>query len=422
MSRQPILESCLDAIRNGVPLASCHEMLSELSPEEKAILEAAARIHTASRQLTPDQAFKQRARSNLMQRIANEQQTAAPAARPTPTFGKRWRQFWVSLTTPQGLKFQTMAAAIALVLVFVLSAGVVSAAKKSLPGAPLYPLKRLSEQTQTLIKKEDVLWQLTLAQRRLDEAERLADAGERTAMDALLAEYTAILTQSYALLEKSMASGEMIPTKKILVLLSQQQNQLQRLQASAAGHESSIDAAIRANKAMVHLLNPEPQTTPTPLQVPTATIPVAPASTGAARHLTPTHPAIKPTRTPSHIPVPAPTQTPLPRPTNTALPPTPMPSSPTAMPHPPTQTPTQIPQPPTVTPVPTAIPPTRMPATQPPATPTIPRPTATVVPPTPRPPAPTSVPTIAAPMPTAAPPMPTMAPPSMPSIGMSGKR
>jgi hypothetical protein len=157
MNENEILESCLEALQRGASLASCVESYPELSDESLRVLQAAVRLQVAGQQLTPDPAFKRRARGNLMQRIAAEQRVAAtPVVAPGPgsRLRQRWQAFWAGFASP-GMHWQPLAAAMALVLFFALSMGVLAAAQKSQPGDLLYPVKQLTEQMHSVLEGDE---------------------------------------------------------------------------------------------------------------------------------------------------------------------------------------------------------------------------------------------------------------------------
>ncbi len=442
MNENDILESCLDALRQGATLASCKEKHPELSKANLSILQAAARLSAASQQLTPDPAFKRRARHNLMQRIAADQARQTPHPRPqktAPSLPQRWRSFLAGWPKP-GLRLQPLAAAaVAVFVVLALGMGIVSAARSALPGDSLYPIKRISEQARSLRHQDDIRWQLELAQRRLDEAIILASQNHGAAMDDALTTYTAIIEEVIRLMQEPESMNS-VSAPQISAILSHQMEQLTALQAQEPAHKAVISKAIAVVTQALAILHPGPLSTPAltpdlPTRSATATT-IPPQSTLTAT------PVQRPTTMPTAT---RPEQQP---PTATPAPPSPMPTSPpatwtpttpalptatwTPMPGP-TMPPTSVPthQPPTATPVPptpTVVPP--MPTATPvPPTPTTapPMPTATPVPPTPTaaPPMPTATPvpptpTAAPPMPspTTAPPMPspTTAPPAPPSL------
>ncbi len=420
MNENDILDSCLNALRQGATLASCVEKHPELSEESRAILQAAARLHDAGKRLAPDPAFKRRVRSNLMERIAADQARRAVPARTQPAAPgllQRWRAF-LSGWRGSGLGWQPLAAALAFILIVTLSAGIVSAARGALPGAPLYPVKRLSEQARSILRRDDILWRLELAQHRLDEAVRLASQGDDATMDDALAAYVAILDDVARLLHDPTIFNAVASQAEPRAILLRQLDQLTTLRLQTPSHEATVDRAISAAARVLELLYPNAQ--PTPASTPAQPIqPAAPSGTP----LPPT-----PSARPSPTLIVMPTAV-MPQPTATAAPPTPtMPQpTPTSPPAPTVQPPTAtpvMPGPPTATTPPMATPPptsepAQTPTHQPPAA-TMTPPTPTMVPPTatPQPPTPTPqppAPTMRAPTATSAPPMPptvTIMPPA----------
>jgi len=416
MTENDILESCLTALQKGASLASCLEKHPELGDETIAILQAAIQFRAVGQSLTPDPAFKRRSRNNLMHRIAAEQTAPGGFQRLIA----KWQELLASLRLPV-MRMQPLAALLIIALTLALGAGIVSAAQNALPGAPLYPIKRLSEQARSALKQDDILWQLTLAQSRLEEATRLGEANSADSLNAVLADYTAIIAGVDQMIGQKIEADDLANRQKIYQILSGQMKQLQQLQEQVSGHEEAFQKAIDAVVAAMNLLYPPPQATPTPTLAPTLTIqrdtptsapifaptmtpagpsqtpqptaiPTLPSTAAPQLPATPSLPTVMPSATPA-LPTATITSTPPPSPAAT------MPPSPTMQP-PATAIPTQAP----ATAMPTQ-PPT--PTAQPPAT-TLPTPT--LAPPTAVPP--TVVPATITPP---APPLPTTAPPSPPS-------
>ncbi len=405
MNEQNILESCLDALTQGATVASCQQRYPQLSEEAVSILQAAASLSAAQAQLSPTPEFKRRAHVNLMQRIAAEQRqsmaTPAPVvAAPIPARQSWWQNLVAGFSSSKR-SFQPIAAALAIVLTLALGSGMVSAAQKALPGSTLYSVKRLSEQTQGLLKQDDIFWHLDLAQKRLDEAGQLQEQGDHEAATAPLADYTETLHTVAELLQTIITQQQDIPQpQRIQQQVSDQVRQLSQLD----GSDDSIQAAKAVLALLAHASSSSPETTPmiaperTPVQIPLPqpTLPL---------------PTVQPALVPTEMPI-TPDPTALPLPTNMPAMPTatPMPMQPTVPPTmPPASSPTQppvsptMPAMPTQAPMPTQMPvPTQAPPTQAPAPTPMPAPTQV--------PAPTAVP-----MPTQAPPAPPMSPPSMPS-------
>lgn len=323
MNENDILESCLEALQQGASLASCMKNHPELSNESLRILRAAVRLRTAGRELTPDVAFKRRSRGHLMQRIAAEQRKAM-ATTPASAPGKgrrlrqRWQTFWTGFSSP-GMQWQPVAAVMALVIFLALGAGVVSAAQKAEPGDLLYPVRQLTEQVGTALKRN----------KETPSIEKTSGATITPSPQSIQPTAT---TQS---------APQMLATEFPTTVVSTEQ---------PAAPTTVPDTPVPPTLAPTATFTP-----PTPTALPTM----------------PSHPTMQPTIVPTISPTLQPTTAPTMPPTKTptTAPPSPMPTVTTA---PPTSTPMPtVAPPPTATPAPTmAPPPTATPISAPTMSPT----------------------------------------------------
>ena len=340
MKEQEILDSCLEALSAGASLFSCLEKHPELSAESLRILQAAAQLHRASAQLTPDPAFKRRSRAKLMQRMTASSQPAAAAAPAVATgLKQRWHDFWAQWRLPSlgGMQFQPLAAVLAVAVILALGGGVVAAAQKSVPGTPLYSIKRLSEQARTTLAHNDIQWQLNMAQRRLDEAVAVVDE-DQAKVDELLSDYARIMGEVADNLSQQESSGlESGQKDEIYAMVTEQIAQLQQLE----GKSTQYEAALHSAQAIATLLHPAPSPEaplltpwPTPSSIPAATPTVMPSPTGPVDKeivpATPVMPTPPSPQTPSSQELPKPPVSPTiaPLPTSSA-PPTAIPPTPT---------------------------------------------------------------------------------------------
>jgi hypothetical protein len=153
------LDRCLDALKDG---RSLHRVLQQ-SPAERDELIDLLRVSTDVAQLqlpAPDPAFKLRTR-NLMLAVAAQRRASAARSRgfARPVF--------------------RLAGALALAGAL-LGAGIVAVAAQSLPGDPLYQVKRGVEQVQltlTVDPAANARLRMQLATRRVSEAGRLSAQG-----------------------------------------------------------------------------------------------------------------------------------------------------------------------------------------------------------------------------------------------------
>ena len=165
-----ILNACLDSVFSGQQ--TIDECL-QAHPEHAHLLKPALQIALLTRQLQSSEMPANRVNAlemRLRGQMLAAHQTRPAAVRPSPSR----RSAFAPLSK--------LAAMIAIVFLFALGTGggAVAASASSLPGDPLYGLKRLWESIilvlASLGDSVDDVW-LHLAQTRLDEAEMLAERG-----------------------------------------------------------------------------------------------------------------------------------------------------------------------------------------------------------------------------------------------------
>ncbi len=153
------LDRCLDALRDG---RSLHRVLQR-SPAERDELIDLLRVSTDVAQLqrpAPDPAFKLRTR-NLMLAVAAHRRASAARSR------------WVARPAFRLALAVGLSGAL-------LGAGIVAASAQSLPGDPLYQVKRGMERVQlslTLDPAANARLRMQLATRRVSEAAQLSAQG-----------------------------------------------------------------------------------------------------------------------------------------------------------------------------------------------------------------------------------------------------
>jgi hypothetical protein len=153
------LDRCLDALRDG---RSLHRVLQQ-SPGERDELIDLMRVSTDVAQLqlpAPDPAFKLRTR-NLMLAVAAQRRASAARSR------------WVARPVFRLALAVGLSGAL-------LGAGIVAASAQSLPGDPLYQVKRGMERVQlslTLDPAANARLRMQLATRRVSEAGQLSAQG-----------------------------------------------------------------------------------------------------------------------------------------------------------------------------------------------------------------------------------------------------
>ena len=431
MSLARVLDDCLWEIEvHGATIEECLETYPRLKGELAPLLHLALRLKSAP-DVKPSPAFKRATRERLLRLprpVATEEGAAESLWKSALRQWTLWRQRaqWAL----GGTRWQpALARAIPIFLALLLiGGGTVHASADSLPGSPLYPVKRAVERTQlflapTLQRRAQL--HVALADKRLAEGIIMARRGNDAQARQMVSEYGQELDTALSTMEEMVVQGKS-PSQLSAYLQAQLARQRQTLEATSGQWppetlEIALDTAQRIEDALAALEAPGP-VPPTPRPIPTT----------AEWTVTPTRPPAGPTATPAPAaPTPlSPTATP-PLPTPTEMPASPTPtSSATTATTPPTATGT--PRPLTATPTPMRPTVTETPLLPTPITPTAtetpwtPRPTPTAVPPTatltstpppatetPVPPSPTATPTSSStPTETPVPPSPTPEPPT----------
>ena len=154
------LNHCIDQLARGSSVEDCLRLYPQFASDLRPMLEAGLLARRAQYNALEVSAAQNRARSHVVaammgQRAASSQRTASGV--------------WLRL-------------AAAFVLIFVFGLGLAGASVGSLPGDPLYPLKRLTESAQLLFGDATVLRE-QFAQRRIDEISTLLAQGREAEVD-----------------------------------------------------------------------------------------------------------------------------------------------------------------------------------------------------------------------------------------------
>jgi hypothetical protein len=167
---EEILAKCVDDIRSGkASLAECLDRYPDMRRELEPLLKIALGIKELP-DIRPSDAFKIRARVNLMEHI----HASRPAKRSPGAVSKAGaRQVWYTAW------LKPVAIAIAAILVIsALGTGTAYASQDSLPGDTLYPVKLGTEQLQRVLTSNDaaeVELELKFANTRLGEIAAIAN-------------------------------------------------------------------------------------------------------------------------------------------------------------------------------------------------------------------------------------------------------
>ncbi len=183
-----LLDLCLDRIQSQE--GSLQDCLQEF-PEQAPVLASLLRTAALARQsLAPaglSEAFAGSSRIRIEARIRSQQVSATAARRPAGS--ATWRPA------------PSLASALIALGLLVVSFGAAYAAGDSLPGDPLYGVKRGLERAALAINptaRGDTGLLLRFAQRRLDEAERLAALGREDDLETALEAYEATVDEALA--------------------------------------------------------------------------------------------------------------------------------------------------------------------------------------------------------------------------------
>lgn len=189
MDRAAKLDRALDAMARG-------ERPEALDPELRALVRLAILISESAEDLTPAR------RTALRARILRRLEEPRP-----PTRLERAAAALSLALRPLGLAGRT---AVALLLVTVLAAGVTVAGERSLPGEPLYGWKLATEQVRLAVARapEDIAAvQMSIAQRRLEEAGALATLEREAEADEAVSRYAEHVATAVAALTDAPSAG-----------------------------------------------------------------------------------------------------------------------------------------------------------------------------------------------------------------------
>lgn len=172
MSRiEEILSTCIEDIREGkATLESCLERYPSVRDKLEPLLKVALSIQE-SPDIKPSDAFKTRARVELIERIHAEK-----VARKS--YGSILGNISRPIFSSQLLRTLSISFAV-LVFIATSGAGVAYASQDSLPGDNLYSVKLGTEELRRLLESDDIAeveLELSFAETRLREMEKLADS------------------------------------------------------------------------------------------------------------------------------------------------------------------------------------------------------------------------------------------------------
>ncbi|MGM0401736.1 MAG: DUF5667 domain-containing protein [Chloroflexota bacterium] len=180
---EELLAQCLKEIEEGSSVEECLARHPERREELEPLLHTAQRMRGAPR-VEPSPTFRQHARTRLMNVI--EPRTSAAGSRQSSSPRQRGVFQRLGLATP------TMVIVMVIVLLATTGLGVVHASSRSLPGDPLYEVKLATERIRLTLSPTQAgvaRAHLAAAERRLEEANRLAEANGEKYMETLMHQY-----------------------------------------------------------------------------------------------------------------------------------------------------------------------------------------------------------------------------------------
>lgn len=261
---ESLLDESLERLRKGEKL--------EPSTEEglEPLLEVAGRIQEVS--TPPKETFVSDLEKRLVEKARALQQARRRSLRDrylTPIFSSGRARRWAAL--------------LAVILAFVLtSAGTAIAAQRSIPGDPLYPVKKVTERLGFLVVRDlpgKAHLRLELTRRRAEEVEALYEKGEEVE-ESILVELATETEEAIEEIEIAPEGDRETLFEKLVDLTERQQKVLRRvysrvpeqakpallraLEVSRRGHERATEAIERGRGRG----RPEPEgeiePTPTP--------------------------------------------------------------------------------------------------------------------------------------------------------------
>lgn len=244
---ESLLDESLERLRKGEKL--------EPSAEERALeplLELASRIQEIS--TPPTEAFL----GDLEKRLTEKARALQRARRRS-----LWDRYLTPIFSPG--RARRWAAVLAVILALVLaSAGTTIAAQSSMPGEPLYPVKRVTERLGLLVVRDPpgkTHLRLEFTGRRAEEIEALYDRGEEVE-EGILVELATETEETLEEIEVAPEGSRQTLFEKLFDLTERQQKVLERvrdrvvskqarsalgraLEVSRRGHERAAEAIQR---------------------------------------------------------------------------------------------------------------------------------------------------------------------------------
>lgn len=241
---EELLAQCLKEIEEGDSVEECLARHPERREELAPLLRAAQRMRAAPK-VSPSHAFRQSARTRMLNMLEAKKSAAEPHHDEAP--GR------TGIFQRLGLAVPTMVTVVLILLLVTTGLGVVHASSRSLPGDPLYEVKLAVEQirlTLSLTQAGDIEARLASAERRLEEAVHLAEANGEREMEAVMTRYTNEIEAASEALEDQRLSEDQATSlaRRLQNRLEYHQGVLKRVQAQVPKEaQSAIERAMNAS-------------------------------------------------------------------------------------------------------------------------------------------------------------------------------
>ena len=183
MNEQTLFDTCWQALAAGESLEAILDRHPDQRQELEPMLLAAGQLQAVRAVVAPT-AFRQSARTRLLEQMSVVEQEANTPY--TQRLAIWWRDLWASATRPLAAPAWA-GAALALVFALLFVTTTTYASQAALPGDTLYPVKLASEQVWYPFAADSLAFDMTLAERRLQEARSLQTQNRHEAVpDALI--------------------------------------------------------------------------------------------------------------------------------------------------------------------------------------------------------------------------------------------
>ncbi|HAL61140.1 MAG TPA: hypothetical protein DCP08_01875 [Chloroflexi bacterium] len=231
---ESLLDESLERLRKGEKLEPSAEE-GELEP----LLELASRIQEIS--TPPTEAFV----GDLEKRLVEKARALQRARR---------RSLWDRYLTPifSPVRARRWAAVLTVILALVLaSAGTAMAAQGSIPGDPLYPVKRVTERLRLLVVRDlsgKTHLRLEFTRRRTEEIEALDERGEEVE-ESILVELATETEETLEEIEVAPEGNREILFEKLVDLTERQQKVLERVRDRVPEQaKSALERALTVSR------------------------------------------------------------------------------------------------------------------------------------------------------------------------------